>query len=232
MWKSISDPVTITMPSFDRGEGKEQPLALAFPPSDPLLVRTGVIVTGQELRHHRASRRSEPNAGEAKTNYAQFFLELFGQLADNLLKEFWENEKTVITRENLREKKDELVNLSDDQVLRLIHLKKFVPEAEWDSVKFQHDIAQTIANFLSLTQAHPSNSISFMLPGSKVVDQAQSYEYNLAPFNPSRVSLFRLGLIVYAHGAFKLVLPPRVASRMEFYFGGSVMLFANGRPNY
>ena len=38
------------------------------------------------------------------------------------------------------------------------------------------------------------------------------------------MQLFRMGLIAYAHGAFKLVLPPRVSAKLDYSFGSTVIV--------
>ena len=116
------------------------------------------------------------------------------------------------------------VNLSDDQIFRLIHVQKFVHPMDWDAECTVQRFAQAIADFLAATQAHESNCVQYALPGGTFYEQAESYEHGLQPFQADKVQLFRMGLIAYAHGAFKLVLPPRVSAKLDYFFGSTVIV--------
>ncbi len=162
------------------------------------------------------------------SQYFQLYQGLFMQLLDNLRKEFWDCNKTmtpIISAQGQGQWTE--VHLSDDQVLRLIHLQKFVPLDIWESECTQIALAQAIADFLSATQGHTHNCLQWILPGSKFLDHATSYEHSISPFQADQTQLFRMGLIAYAHGAFKLVLPPIVSSKLEYYFGSTVIIDRN-----
>lgn len=162
------------------------------------------------------------SAGSGSSSYFQLYQSLFNQFVGNLLNEFWDCKKTQMPTMEQGHLQD--VNLSDDQIFRLIHLQKFVPQEVWDSECTQVWIAQTIADFLAATQAHKSNCIQYALPGGNLYEKATSYEHGISPFQADRVQLFRISLVAYAHGAFKLVLPMCVSSKMEFYFGSTVLI--------
>jgi hypothetical protein len=158
----------------------------------------------------------------ADSTYFQLYQSVFNQFVSNLAKEFWDCKKTqmpLIGHGHMQE-----VNLSDDQMFRLIHLQKFVPNEVWESECTQTALAQSIADFLAATQADRTNCIQYALPGGHFFEQATQYESGISPFQADKVQLFRMSLVSYAHGAFKLVLPPSVSSRMEFYFGSTVIL--------